>query len=87
MKKSKDYIKLGVFVIAGLASLIILLYMIGKNRNLFDKTITVQTRFENVHGLMIGNNVRFAGIDVGTVKDIEIVNDSCIEVGLSLIHI
>ena len=84
MKKSKDYIKLGVFVIAGLASLIILLYMIGKNRNLFDKTITVQTRFENVHGLMIGNNVRFAGIDVGTVKDIEIVNDSCIEVSMIL---
>ena len=84
MKKSKDYIKLGVFVIAGLASLIILLYMIGKNRNLFDKTITVQTRFENVHGLMVGNNVRFAGIDVGTVKNIEIVNDSCIEVGMIL---
>lgn len=84
MKKSKDYIKLGVFVIFGLTSLILLLYMIGKNRNLFDKTITIKTRFENVHGLMAGNNVRFAGIEVGTVKYIEIINDSCIEVSMIL---
>lgn len=84
MKKTRDYIKLGVFVITGLTFLILLLYMIGKNRNLFDKTITINTRFENVHGLMVGNNVRFAGIEVGTVKDIEIINDSCIEVSMVL---
>jgi phospholipid/cholesterol/gamma-HCH transport system substrate-binding protein len=84
MIKGKDYIRLGIFVITGLAFLILLLYLIGKNRNLFDKTITVKSRFENVHGLMVGNNVRFAGIEVGTVYEIEIVNDSCIEVSMVL---
>jgi phospholipid/cholesterol/gamma-HCH transport system substrate-binding protein len=73
-------IKLGIFVLAGLLFLIVLLYMIGRNQNLFGKTFVLKTRFANVQGLVSGNNVRYAGIEVGTVKKIIILNDTTVEV-------
>lgn len=67
---------------AGLAFLILLLYIIGKNQNLFGKTFVLKARFENVHGLMRGNNIRFGGIDAGTVSKVDVLNDTTIEVTL-----
>jgi phospholipid/cholesterol/gamma-HCH transport system substrate-binding protein len=32
-----------------------------------------------VNGLMPGNNVRFTGIDVGTVESVEIINDTTVD--------
>ena len=64
--------KLGLFVLAGLAFLVFSLYMIGRNRNLFSSTFTVHAQFYNVDGLTPGNNVRFSGIDVGTVSKVVI---------------
>jgi phospholipid/cholesterol/gamma-HCH transport system substrate-binding protein len=81
-KKTINNVKLGVFVLAGLLFLILLLYMIGKNRNLFGKSYTLRARFENVQGLVPGNNVRFAGIQAGTVKKIQIISDTVIEVSM-----
>lgn len=78
--KKVDSARLGLFVIAGLIFLILMLYMIGKNRNLFGSTFTLYANFNNVSGLVTGNNVRFSGIDVGTVDKIEIVSDSSIHV-------
>jgi phospholipid/cholesterol/gamma-HCH transport system substrate-binding protein len=79
-KQAVNNIKLGIFVLAGLVFLVILLYMIGKNQNLFGPTYELRARFENVQGLMTGNNVRFSGIEAGTVKTITILNDTVIEV-------
>lgn len=73
-----DNAKLGLFVMAGLTFIIFSLYMVGKNRSLFGSTFTVYATFSNVNGLVAGNNVRFAGIDVGTVHRVEIQNDSSI---------
>ncbi|MES2140715.1 MAG: MlaD family protein [Bacteroidota bacterium] len=73
-------IRLGVFVLVGAILLIIALYVVGNKRNLFGKTFSISAKFYNVNGLMKGNNVRFAGIDVGTVDHVEIVNDSSVNV-------
>lgn len=73
-------IRLGVFVILGAVLLIIALYVVGNKRNLFGKTFSISAKFYNVSGLMKGNNVRFAGIDVGTVERVEIINDSSVNV-------
>jgi phospholipid/cholesterol/gamma-HCH transport system substrate-binding protein len=81
-KKRMNHIKLGIFVIAGMAFLVLLLYIIGKNENLFGKTFVLKARFENVHGLMRGNNVRFGGIDAGTVSKVDVLNDTLFEVTL-----
>jgi phospholipid/cholesterol/gamma-HCH transport system substrate-binding protein len=82
--KTIDNTKLGLFVLAGVLFLIVTLYMIGKNRNLFGSTFTMKAVLSNVNGLVAGNNVRFKGIDVGTVKSITLLNDSSIYVTLTI---
>lgn len=81
-KKLINNVKVGLFVLGGLLFLILLLYMIGKNSNLFGKSYTLKARFENVQGLVPGNNVRFAGLQAGTVKKIQIISDTVIEVSM-----
>lgn len=80
--RTVNNVKLGVFVLAGLSFLILLLYMIGKNRSFFGSHFTLKARFENVQGLKAGNNVRYAGIEVGTVDAIQILNDTSVEVSM-----
>lgn len=77
-------IKIGLFALVGLAVLLAAIYLIGQRKSLFSSTFNVSGKFRNVNGLVIGNNVRFAGINVGVVDDIEIVNDSTVKVGLTL---
>lgn len=79
-KKTINTIKLGMFVTAGLLFLILLLYMIGKNRNLFGPSFILKAQFDNVLGLVPGNNVRYSGIEIGTVKKINILSDTVMEV-------
>ncbi|MBP6656286.1 MAG: MCE family protein [Bacteroidia bacterium] len=75
-------IRLGVFVIAGAALLIFGLYSIGKSKSMFGKTFILSCEFSDVNGLAVGNNVRYSGIDVGTVDKIEFANDSTIKVDM-----
>ena len=77
-------VRLGLFVAAGLACLITTLFLIGRQQNLFGKSLVVDADFRNVSGLLTGNNVRLAGINVGTVKSITILNDSTVRVRMSL---
>lgn len=81
-KHTVNNVKLGAFVLAGLLFLMVLLYFIGRDQSLFGSTFVVKARFENVQGLVAGNNVRYAGIEVGTVKRINILNDTLIEVAM-----
>ena len=81
-KRLFNNVKLGLFVIAGLIFLILLLYMIGKNRHLFGANYLLKARFENVQGLKPGHNVRYSGIEIGTVKEVSFLNDTVIEVSM-----
>ena len=80
--QKNNVIKLGAFVLAGFALLIITLFLIGKNQYLFGSHFTLKAHFRNVSGLKTGNNVRYSGIEVGTVKNIDIINDTTVEVTL-----
>lgn len=83
MKKSSNYIaKLGLFVLLGITLFVVTIYFIGKNKNLFASTFHLKSEFKNVSGLKVGNNVRFSGINIGTVKRIEFVSDSAVMVDL-----
>jgi len=73
-------IQLGLFVLSGLLFLILGLYFIGKNENLFGANFRIKARFSNVSGLVPGNNVLYSGIQVGTVKKVKLINDTLIEV-------
>ncbi len=83
-KETSHRIRLGIFIISGLILLIVGLYLIGSNRNIFGRNITLYTTFYNISGLQVGNNVRFSGIDVGTVKKLEIVNDTTVKVTMQM---
>ncbi len=83
MKKSnKQKFNLGIFVVISSLALISALYFIGKNQNIFGQTFTINAVFSNINGLQLGNNVRYSGINVGTVKGIDMLNDTTIYVAL-----
>ena len=73
-------ISLGIFVIIGTLALIVAMYIVGAKQNLFGSNFRIYAEFKEINGLMAGHNVRFAGIDVGTVEKIEIINDTTVKV-------
>lgn len=75
-------IKIGLFTTVGILIIIFAVFFIGNQKSLFSSTIKVSGLFKNVNGLQIGNNVRFAGINIGVVNDIEIMNDTTVKVVL-----
>ncbi len=83
-KTPMQNLKLGIFVVLGTVLLIIAAYLIGNGQSLFVKKFTVNAVFSNVNGLQVGNNVRFSGIDIGTVDHIEMQNDSTIIVYMAI---
>jgi phospholipid/cholesterol/gamma-HCH transport system substrate-binding protein len=81
MDKQSGYTwKLGMFVTIGLLLFIMAIYFIGKQKNLFGSTFNITSQFKTVSGLEVGNNVRFSGINIGTVEEIQLINDSSVVV-------
>ncbi|RYY37709.1 MAG: MCE family protein [Sphingobacteriaceae bacterium] len=81
---SSQKIKIGLFTVAGITVLILAIFFIGNQKSLFNSTFGVYGEFKNVSGLQVGNNVRFAGINVGVVENIQIVTDSMVRVDLTI---
>ena len=79
-KTTSQKIRLGLFVIVGLLIFVLATYLIGDKQNMFGKTSDLETVFTNVNGLQLGNNVRYSGVNVGTVRGIEMINDTNIKV-------
>lgn len=71
---------MGVFVTFSAVMLAITVYLIGQKQDMFSDTFQLKVIFNNVNGLQPGNNVRFSGINVGSVLAVDIQNDSTIEV-------
>lgn len=74
--------RLGLFVAGGLALFILAIFIIGKQKNLFNPVFKLTANFHNVSGLQVGNKIRFSGINVGTVDNIRIANDSIVRVDM-----
>ncbi|AWM12816.1 MCE family protein [Flavobacterium sediminis] len=79
-KTSSENIRLGIFVIIGSLFLLLAIYFIGNYKGIIGKTFTINAVFTNVNGLQKGNNVRFSGVDIGTVGDIEMESDTTVRV-------
>ncbi|MBN1983919.1 MAG: MCE family protein [Chitinivibrionales bacterium] len=80
----KFKVRLGLFITAGLALFMVAIFFIGKQKNLFDPIIRLSTTFNNISGLQVGSNIRFAGITVGIVDNIAVIDDSTVKVDLSI---
>lgn len=83
-KASGNKIRLGIFVSIGFALLIACIYLIGERQQLFSNTFQVSGIFKNISGLQIGNNVRFSGINVGIVDNIEQLTDTTVKVDMMI---
>lgn len=67
-RNSAQYYRLGIFVLIGAAALVALVLIFGA-KNLFAKTMTVETYIkESVQGLDVGAPVRFRGVRIGQVS-------------------
>lgn len=82
--QKENNIKLGVFVLAGLFVLILTFYIIGKDNNLFGADFKLKVRFADLNGLTVGGNVMFSGLQAGTVKNTEFINDTTLEVTMQI---
>jgi phospholipid/cholesterol/gamma-HCH transport system substrate-binding protein len=69
---------LGLFIFIITIIFVFALYLIGNKQNIFGNTFRISAVFNNVNGLILGNNVRYSGINIGTVKNIVMINDSTI---------
>ena len=83
-KTSSQKVRLGFFVIISTILFVAAVYLIGQRQDMFRKTYEISAYFQNINGLQRGNNVRYSGIDIGTVKGIEMVNDSSIKVVMNI---
>ena len=82
--KTKKALRLDIFVATAVTLFIVAIYMIGSKQNLFSTTTDVHASFKDIRGLMTGNIVRFAGINIGTVKDMQLVADSSVIVTMTI---
>ncbi len=74
----------GIFVVVGTILLVTALYLVGKQQHLFSKNIQLYSVFTDVSGLQLGNNVRYSGVNVGTVSKIEMTAEGEITVEMSV---
>ncbi len=66
--------KVGMFFVFGLIILGVLLE-VGEKWNPFQKNIKYKTYLTSITGLKVGDPVRLAGVDVGRIKEILVLND------------
>ena len=62
----------GIFVVASLAALLVMVLIIAQQERLWVKHATYRAIFKSASGLKTGSEVRLAGLTVGNVKDIHI---------------
>ncbi|WP_037321100.1 MlaD family protein [Salegentibacter sp. Hel_I_6] len=79
---SGQNLRLGILIISGIIIFTLGVFFIGNKQNLFGDSIMISSVFKNVNGLQSGNNVRYSGVNVGTVKEIIFLNDTAISVDL-----
>ncbi|TDH21431.1 MCE family protein [Segetibacter sp. 3557_3] len=74
----------GIFIFLGIAILIVTILTLGGQKKTFRNSITVRAVFDDVQGLLKGNNVWFSGVKIGTVKRISFTGTSQVEVDLTI---
>src|SRR5664279_6378646 len=80
-------VRIGIFISIGIAILVVTIFLLGEKSELFRSTFDVRAYFKDIQCLRSGAIVRLSGIDVGSVKKIQIVSDTSgrVEVTMSLV--
>jgi phospholipid/cholesterol/gamma-HCH transport system substrate-binding protein len=65
-------LRVGVFVLIGLAAFLGMIYALGARARLFEPRFTISAEFTEVGGLVGGATVRLAGVQIGRVSDVNL---------------
>jgi phospholipid/cholesterol/gamma-HCH transport system substrate-binding protein len=71
MTQSRE-VRVGVFLLVAFLIVIVLFELLGRE-TLFSRSVEYRTSFRSIPTLKLGDPVRLAGVDVGTVQDIRII--------------
>lgn len=74
-RERRVIVRAGLFVGLALALAGVVVFLIGKERNLFEKAVVYRGAFENVDGLQLDSPVRLGGLQVGKVSKISFAPD------------
>ncbi|MFO0758344.1 MAG: MlaD family protein [Byssovorax sp.] len=82
-------VKVGIFVLAGLALSALVIFLIGDERRLFARAVEFRAEFPDVQGLKAGAPVQMGGLDIGHVAtvgyDTGKIEDATIYVTISIV--
>ena len=82
--ENKRSVIIGIFVLLGIVIFVAGILVLGGQESKFVKHIRLTTVFNDVSGLQIGNNVWFSGVKIGTVRAINFVGASQVEVSMNI---
>jgi phospholipid/cholesterol/gamma-HCH transport system substrate-binding protein len=80
--------RVGLFVLAGLLFSALVIFLIGDERRLFERSVEFSAAFSDVQGLKAGAPVRMGGVDIGHVSSVgygETAGDTTIYVKISVV--
>lgn len=83
-RKNRNAFVLGIFIVAAIGILILVIFTLGGQRNTFSKKFSLHVVFPDINGLKVGNNIWFSGVKVGTVRTIDLKGDSAVDVTLNI---
>jgi len=75
----------GVFVVASMLALLVMVLIIARQEGLFQEYMEYRAIFRNVSGLKVGSEVHLAGVTVGNIKAITISREGSILVTFQVI--
>jgi len=83
-RKNGNKVKLGIFVSISILLFTIGIYFIGQKQQLFGSTFKIYGIFKDISGLQVGNNVRYAGINVGVIQEIKQITDTTVKIDMAI---
>jgi phospholipid/cholesterol/gamma-HCH transport system substrate-binding protein len=81
----RSYIIVSLFILIGLVIFLAAVFTLGGKQKRFVKTIEVKTTMDDVSGLIAGNNVWFSGVKVGTVKSVDFLGNSQVDITMNIV--
>lgn len=86
MKSTKNSraVIVGIFILLGIAILVVTILTLGSQRKTFEKSIVVRAVFDDISGLQKGNNIWFSGVKIGTVKKISFYGNAQVGVDMNI---
>lgn len=82
--ENKRAVLVGIFIAAGLVIFIVGVLAYGNQRKSFSNGVHISAVFNDVNGLMKGNNIWFSGVRVGTISNIRFTGISQVYVSMNI---